>query len=149
MLAENYPDEKLIISQQSLNNASLNINTGHWTIFRRTSEFCPTKSTGVYWMLMDMCLPMFDLYQGVVAPNCFKSHTNSSCLDFFPKIVLSDVRSEIHLAWRNIVSKNYIQACNGISFVMFRHMFYHFLFISSKFTSMMVWVPLKETIIIH
>ena len=44
MLAENYPDEKLIISQQSLNNASLNINTGHWTIFRRTSEFCPTKA---------------------------------------------------------------------------------------------------------
>ena len=116
---------------------------------REKATKCSLKSTGVYWMLMDMCLPMFDLYQGVVAPNCFKSHTNSSCLDFFPKIVLSDVRSEIHLAWRNIVSKNYIQACNGISFVMFRHMFYHFLFISSKFTSMMVWVPLKETIIIH
>ena len=23
-----------------------------------------------YWMLMDMCLPKFDIYQGTIAPNC-------------------------------------------------------------------------------
>ena len=28
-------------------------------------------------MLMDMCLPKFEIYQDTVAPNCFKSHTNS------------------------------------------------------------------------
>ena len=24
-----------------------------------------------FWLLMDMCLPKFDIYQGKVAPNCF------------------------------------------------------------------------------
>ena len=36
-------------------------------------------------MLMDMCFPKFDIYQGIVAPNCFKKHTNSWCPDFFSK----------------------------------------------------------------
>ena len=27
-------------------------------------------------MLIDMCLSKFDIYQGSVAPNCYKSHTN-------------------------------------------------------------------------
>ena len=27
-------------------------------------------------MLIDICLPKFDIYQGAVAPNCFKNHTN-------------------------------------------------------------------------
>ena len=30
-----------------------------------------------YWMLMDMCLPKFDIYKGTVAPNYFISYTNS------------------------------------------------------------------------
>ena len=29
-------------------------------------------------MLMDMCLPKFNIYQGTVAPNYLKSHTNKS-----------------------------------------------------------------------
>ena len=48
-------------------------------------------------MLMDMWSPKFDVYQGTVAPNCFKSHTNS-------QKVFSDVRSEIHFVRSNIVS---------------------------------------------
>ena len=48
-------------------------------------------------MLMDMYLPNFHNYQGTVAPNCFKSHTYSSCPDFFQKRFLFDVLSEIHL----------------------------------------------------
>ena len=36
-------------------------------------------------MLMGMCSPTFNIYQGAVAPNCFKSHTNSWCPDFFQK----------------------------------------------------------------
>ena len=32
-------------------------------------------------------------------------------LIFFKKKVLSYLQSEIHLFWRNIVSKSYIQAC--------------------------------------
>ena len=54
-------------------------------------------------MLMDICLPKFDIYQGVVAPNCFRSHTNS-CPDFFQEKIFSDVWSEIHLVGLNIVS---------------------------------------------
>ena len=34
---------------------------------------------------MDMCLPKFDIYQGVVASNCFKCYKNSWCPDFFQK----------------------------------------------------------------
>ena len=57
-------------------------------------------------MLMNMLLPKFDIYQGIVAPNCFQSYTNSlDLLIFFSKKkkVLSDVRSEIHLSPHNIV----------------------------------------------
>ena len=34
---------------------------------------------------MDMCLPNFDIYEGTIAPNCFKSHINFSRPDFFQK----------------------------------------------------------------
>ena len=43
-------------------------------------------------MLMDICLPEFDIYQGKVAPNSFKSFTNSWCPDFFQKILLAWTR---------------------------------------------------------
>ena len=36
-----------------------------------------------YWMLMNMCFPKFGVYQTTVAPNCFKSYTNSLYPDFF------------------------------------------------------------------
>ena len=36
-------------------------------------------------MLKDMCLPKFDIYQGTVAPNCFKSYTNLDVLIAFFK----------------------------------------------------------------
>ena len=36
-------------------------------------------------MLMDMFLTEFDIYQGTVALNFFKSHTNSWYPDFFQK----------------------------------------------------------------
>ena len=54
---------------------------------------------------MDMCLPKFDIYKGTVAPNCFDIHITQilDILIFFQK-VLSDVRFEIHLVRRNIVS---------------------------------------------
>ena len=73
----------------------------------------------------------FDIYQGGVAPNCFKSHTDPWCPNFFNKKevlsgVLSEIKKEvlsgflsgIHLVQRNIVytekfvlawKKNYIQ----------------------------------------
>ena len=54
---------------------------------------------------MDMCcLPKFDIYQGTVAPNSFKRHTNSDVLFFSKKKALPDPRSEIHLVRRYIVS---------------------------------------------
>ena len=55
-------------------------------------------------MLMDMGLPKFGIYQGTGATSCFKSLINSCCPHSFQEKVLSDVRSEIHLAWRNIIS---------------------------------------------
>ena len=55
-------------------------------------------------MLMDMSLLKFDIYQGTGATNYFKNHTNSRCRHFFQEKALSDVRSEIHLVWRNIAS---------------------------------------------
>ena len=45
---------------------------------------------------MDMLLPAFNIYQCRVVPNCFKSHTNTCCPDFFPKKVLPDTRSKTH-----------------------------------------------------
>ena len=50
---------------------------------------------------MNMYLPKFDIYDSKVAP---KSHTNSWCPDLFRKKFLSDVRSEINLVRRDIVS---------------------------------------------
>ena len=71
---------------------------------------------------MDMHLLEFDNYQGTVAPNCFKSHTDSRCPDFFQKIVclvsglkfaLCDVTSVLP---KNLSClKNYIQACTEIN----------------------------------
>ena len=46
---------------------------------------------------MDMSLLKFDIYQGTGATNCFKSHINFRCPQFFQEKVLSDARSEIHL----------------------------------------------------
>ena len=67
-------------------------------------------------------LPKFDIYQSTVAQNCFKSHKNSWCSDFFQKKKkkkkkLSDVKFEIHLARRKIVSTGQsVQALKRIIF---------------------------------
>ena len=51
-------------------------------------------------MLIDMCLPKFNIYEGTVTPNCFKSQTlnvmiffkkNKFCLMSSLKFTLSDV----------------------------------------------------------
>ena len=46
------------------------------------------------WILMNMCLPKFDIYQSTVALNYFKSHTNYWCSDFFQKkfCLMSDLK---------------------------------------------------------
>ena len=60
------------------------------------------KPLRFFWMLIDMSLPKFDIYQDTGTTNCFKSHTNSWCPHFIQEKFFSDVRSEIHLVWRNI-----------------------------------------------
>ena len=63
-----------------------------------------------YWMLMNMCLPKSDIYQGNIAPNCLKNHINSWYPNFFQKkfclmsgltFPLSDVKSFLpdNLSW--------------------------------------------------
>ena len=49
---------------------------------------CSLKTTEVLRMLMNMSLPKFDIYQGTVAPNYFKSYTNSRYLDYSKKSFL-------------------------------------------------------------
>ena len=48
---------------------------------------CYLNTTEVLLMLMDVSLPKFDIYQGTVAPNCFKSqpHKTLDVLIFFKK----------------------------------------------------------------
>ena len=58
----------------------------------------PVKLPRFYWMLMDMFLPKFAIYQGMVALNCFMSHINSWCPDFFQKKVLSDAGVKLTLS---------------------------------------------------
>ena len=43
---------------------------------------------------IDMCLPKFDIFQSKVAQNCFRSHTNSWCPEFFQKkfCLMSDLK---------------------------------------------------------
>ena len=65
---------------------------------RERGTKCSLKTTEVYWMFKEMCLPRFYIYQVTVTPNCLKSHTNSWCPDFFPKKVLSDVRMKFTLS---------------------------------------------------
>ena len=55
-------------------------------------------------MLKDKYLPKFDTYQVTIAPYCCKGHANSRCHDILQKKVLSNIRAEIHLLQRNIVS---------------------------------------------
>ena len=46
-------------------------------------------------MLVDMCLNKFEIYQGIVAPNSFKSRTNFWYPDFFQKnwfCLMSDLK---------------------------------------------------------
>ena len=95
-----------------------------WKRYKRRQLGALQKLLRLYRMLMDICLPKFDIYQGKVAPNCFKSYTNSWFPDFFFQKKLSDVRFDIHLVWRNTVStgqsvrsfkKNYIQAWRVLS----------------------------------
>ena len=52
---------------------------------REKATKCSLKLLRFYWMLMDMCLPTFDIDQDTVVPNCFKSHTNSWYPEFFQK----------------------------------------------------------------
>ena len=55
-------------------------------------------------MLMDICLPKFDIYQGKVAPIYLRATQTLVIMFFFKKKVLSDVRYDIHLVGRNIIS---------------------------------------------
>ena len=79
------------------------------------------------WMLMDMCLPKFDAYQGAIARSCFKSHTNfwfpyffqkKVCLKSSLKFTLFDVTSVLPDNLSGI-KKNYFQTCAEINTLSF------------------------------
>ena len=79
---------------------------------------CSLKTTEVLFYPDGHVLIKFDIYQGTVAPNFFKSHTNSWYPDFFQEKVLSDVRSEIHVGRRDMVSTGQsvrtLKICSGL-----------------------------------
>ena len=58
----------------------------------------------------------FDIYQGTIAPNCFKSHTNSWCFDFCQKkfCLMCDLKFYLskHRFYRTI--------CPGLKKITFR-----------------------------
>ena len=58
-------------------------------------------SVGCWWTCTYLS---FDIYQSTLAQNCLQSHKNCWFPDFFFLKVLPDVRSEVHLVRRNIVS---------------------------------------------
>ena len=68
-------------------------------------------------MLLDVCLPTFDIYQSTIAPNCFKSHANYGCPDFIQNF-LADVRFETQLVRRNIFSIR--QSFRALKNIIFR-----------------------------
>ena len=53
---------------------------------------------------MDICLLEFDIYQDTLAPKQFGATQTLDVLHFLSKKALSDVRPEINLVQRNIVS---------------------------------------------
>ena len=90
-----------------------------------------------YWGSVHMFLSKFHINPGTIAPSCFKSHTNSWYFVFFSKKSLPDVRSEIHLGRRDVIStrqsvraflKKYIQA--WYVFVLLHNFYIYFFLIS-------------------
>ena len=64
------------------------------------------------------------LSQDTVAPNCFKSYTNSWWPNLFQENVLSDFRFEIHLVRRNIISTG--QSVRALKSILFRLVMFWF-----------------------
>ena len=83
---------------------------------KREGSLVPLRS---YWMLMFMCLPKFDIYDGKITVNCFKSYPNSFswfffkrkfCLMYGFKFTLSEVASFL-MEKLLVLKKSCIQAC--------------------------------------
>ena len=55
-------------------------------------------------MLMNIRMPKFDICQSIVAPNCFTSHANSCCSDFFQKKICLTSDLKFTFFRHNIVS---------------------------------------------
>ena len=70
---------------------------------REKTTKCSLKTAEVLLDALSMSWPKFDIYQSTVAPNWFKSHTNSWYHDFFQNKfgLMSDLKN---------IKKSYIQA---------------------------------------
>ena len=62
-------------------------------IVREKATKCSLKATEILWMLIDICLPKFDLYQGTVALDVLIFFKKEFCLVSGLKFTLSDVPS--------------------------------------------------------
>ena len=89
---------------------------------------CEKRKTEDDWVLFNNywdsigCWWTCAIYQGTVAPNCSKSHTNWLLIS---KKKLSDVRSKIHRARRNTVcTRQFVRAVKKIIFRLVTWIFY-------------------------
>ena len=64
----------------------MSLHSTRQKIFMRRWLSTIWKLLRFFWVLMDMSLSRFDIYQGTGAANCLKNHTDSWCPYFFKKI---------------------------------------------------------------
>ena len=77
-------------------------NTSGWLLLVGFASKYMWKMLRFYWILMDICLPKFDICQGTVDPNCFKSHAEFWYFDFFQK--KNCLMSGLKLSWSDVTS---------------------------------------------
>ena len=69
-------------------------------------------------MLIDMCLLKLVIYQDTIAPNVFEIHANSSCPDFFSKVVSFvqfDITSDVTSFYQTICLGLKVYTYSGLS----------------------------------
>ena len=92
-----------IVMKKFILGCRLNVEAYEKNVREKTTK-CSLKTIEILLNADEHVLTWVWVYQGTVAPNYFKSYTNSWCHDSLQKSFFSDVQSEIHFFWCDIVS---------------------------------------------